>query len=169
MFVITVRTCLVFIAILQIFNEITAQNEDQKDVEWSENDPRWESRIPNWWDEDNFISPVGPIEERTDRFWKDVGQNVLEKKLNQKQNLNKAKNLILFIGDGMGLSTLMATRSYMADVQTELSFEKFPYSGLSKPYCINYQVMTKSMSCTMNYLSILNRLNCRMNVWMRKT
>ncbi|KAG4074419.1 hypothetical protein HA402_000398 [Bradysia odoriphaga] len=134
------RTVIVFIAIVQIFTQTKAQNEDQRDVEWSENDPRWETRIPNWWEEENFVPPVGPIEERAGEFWTEFGQNVLEKKISQKQNLNKAKNLILFIGDGMGLSTLMATRSYIDDVQTELSFEKFPYSGLSKPYCINYQV-----------------------------
>lgn len=142
MFVVAVRTVLVFIVIVQTFHTTKAQNEDQRDVEWSENDPRWESRIPNWWDEANFVPPVGPMEERVDGFWKEMGQNVLERKVNQKQNLNRAKNLILFIGDGMGLSTLMATRSYIEDVQTELSFEKFPYSGLSKPYCINYQVFS---------------------------
>lgn len=134
------RLLVLFIVIFQSFVEIRTQNEDQKDVEWSENDPRWETRIPNWWDEENFVPPVGPIEERSADFWTQFGQNLLDRKVTQKENLNRAKNLVIFIGDGMGLSTLMATRSYMNDVQTELSFEKFPYSGLSKTYCINYQV-----------------------------
>ncbi len=138
--VVFVQILLVLIAILQSFNGIHAQNEDQRDVEWSENDPRWDTRIPNWWDEEAFVPPVGPIEERTSEFWRQSGQNALNEKVSQKQNLNRAKNLILFIGDGMGLSTLMATRSYLNDVQTKLSFEQFPYSGLSKTYCINYQV-----------------------------
>lgn len=60
--------------------------------------------------------------------------------------MNKAKNLVIFIGDGMGLATLMATRSYIEDVKTELSFEKFDHSGLSKTYCINYQ--TSDSACT---------------------
>lgn len=144
-----IKTLFTIIAIaLQIFTEIGAQNDDQRDIEWSENDPRWETHIPNWWDEENFVPAVGPVEERSTDFWNRFGQNVLNEKLNRKQNLNRAKNLVLFIGDGMGLSTLMATRSYMNDVQVELSFEKFPYSGLSKTYCINYQVSDSACTAT---------------------
>lgn len=75
------------------------------------------TKIPNWWDEENFTPPVGPSEERKKKFWIDKGQNLLNKKVNQKLNTNKAKNLIIFIGDGMGLATLMATRSYIDDVK----------------------------------------------------
>lgn len=142
-----IQTLFVFILICQSVIEIQAQNDDLKD-EWSENDPRWETLIPNWWDEENFVPPEGPVQERSSEFWKEFGQNVLDKKINQKQNLNRAKNVVIFIGDGMGLSTLMATRSYINDVQTELSFEKFPYSGLSKPYCINYQVADSACTAT---------------------
>lgn len=128
------------IAIIACACLIVAQNDDKKDVEWSENDPRWTDKIPNWWDEANFVPPVGPVEERSKKFWVDQGQALLNKKVNQKLNTNKAKNLVIFIGDGMGLATLMATRSYINDVKTELSFEKFPHTGLAKTYCINYQV-----------------------------
>lgn len=145
---IVVHTVFVFILIFQCATKILAQNDEQKDIEWSENDHRWDTLIPNWWDEENFVPPVGPAQEKSSEFWQQVGQNLLDKKINQKQNLNRAKNLVIFIGDGMGLSTLMATRSYMNDVQTELSFEKFPYSGLSKTYCINYQVPDSACTAT---------------------
>lgn len=135
-----------FLLIIAAFSTGFCQNDDQKHVEWSEDDPRWTEKIPNWWDEANFVSPVGPIAERSKDFWINKGQGFLKEKLNQKLNTNRAKNLVIFIGDGMGLSTLMATRSYISDVQTELSFEKFPHSGLSKTYCINYQV--PDSSCT---------------------
>lgn len=145
---IVLQTFFVFILIFHAVIDIRSQNDEQKDVEWTEDDPRWETLIPNWWDEENFVPPVGPIGERSNEFWQQSGQSLLDKKINQKQNLNRAKNLVIFIGDGMGMSTLMATRSYINDVQTELSFEKFPYSGLSKTYCINYQVPDSACTAT---------------------
>lgn len=149
MSVVNVCTILILTACLQqIFTEIEAQNDDQRDVEWSEDDPRWDTHIPNWWDEDNFVPPVGPVEERSPEFWTQFGQSELADKIERKQNLNRAKNIVLFVGDGMGLSTLMATRSYIDDVQTKLSFERFPYSGLSKTYCINYQVADSACTAT---------------------
>ena len=49
-----------------------------------------------------------------------------------------AKNVIMFLGDGMSIPTLNAARIYMGQLQnqsgeeTQLYFEKFPYVGLSK-------------------------------------
>ena len=43
-----------------------------------------------------------------------------------------AKNLIIFVGDGMSIATQMAARMYMGGEEQELSFEKFPYVGISK-------------------------------------
>lgn len=57
----------------------------------------------------------------------------------------KAKNVILFIGDGMGGSTVTAARILSGQLQGEtgeerlLSFERFPYAGLSKTYNSNQQ------------------------------
>jgi alkaline phosphatase len=117
---------------LNCFQSILTQNDDKKNVGWGKDDPRWDTKIPNWWDEKSFVPPVGPVEERSKKFWIDQGQSLLKEKLSQKLNLNKAKNVVIFIGDGMGLGTLMATRSYMNDVNTQLSFEKFPHIGLAK-------------------------------------
>ncbi len=57
----------------------------------------------------------------------------------------KAKNIILFVGDGMGISTVTAAR--ILDGQQQggygeenlLSFEHFPYTALSKTYNSNQQ------------------------------
>lgn len=136
------------LVLLSCIVSINAQNDDLKDIEWGENDPRWETKIPNWWDEANFVPPVGPLEERSKEFWLNHGQNLLKEKVNRKLNTNKAKNLVIFIGDGMGLATIMATRSYIKDVQTQLSFEKFPNTGLAKTYCINYQIPDSSCTAT---------------------
>jgi alkaline phosphatase len=50
---------------------------------------------------------------------------------NPGKSAEKAKNIILFIGDGMGVSHLYAG---MALSSKPFNLEKFPYSGLSKTY-----------------------------------
>lgn len=58
----------------------------------------------------------------------------------------KAKNVILFIGDGMGITTIAASRIYdgqsrgMSGEENQLSFEKFPEVALVKTYNTNQQV-----------------------------
>lgn len=150
---------------------IAAAHEKSKDsVQWDEDDPRW-NNIPNWWDEASFVPPSGPIEEKSREFWMNHGQDLLNEKLSQKQNMNKAKNLVIFIGDGMGLSTQMATRAYMGNVRKQLSFEKFPYSGLSKTYCINYKVPDSGCTATAILTGIKNNhgtLNVDGNVNLRE-
>ncbi len=59
---------------------------------------------------------------------------------------SRAKNVILFIGDGMGISTITAARIYEGQKRGEtgeenqLSFEKFPNVALVKTYNTNAQV-----------------------------
>ncbi|MDP5213650.1 alkaline phosphatase [Pseudoalteromonas tunicata] len=71
-----------------------------------------------------------------------------QSKIDHKQHLTKltkAKNVILFVGDGMGISTLTAAR--ILDGQNKgqsgeegfLSFEKFPYSAQVKTYNVDAQ------------------------------
>ena len=52
--------------------------------------------------------------------------------------MNKAKNVIFFLGDGMGPTTVTAARFYLAQSrgkkteETGLAWEDFPAVGLSK-------------------------------------
>ncbi len=52
--------------------------------------------------------------------------------------IGTAKNVILFLGDGMGVSTVTAARFYNAELKglkpadNPLVFERFPSTGLSK-------------------------------------
>ncbi|MEO6051252.1 MAG: alkaline phosphatase [Pyrinomonadaceae bacterium] len=77
--------------------------------------------------------------------WRRDGWNALDQAKNQKPRKGKAKNVILFIGDGMGVSTLTAARIFEGQQRGEsgeenrLSFEEFPYSALSKTYSTNQQ------------------------------
>jgi alkaline phosphatase len=67
---------------------------------------------------------------------------------------NHAKNVILFIGDGMGVSTVTATRILdgqrkgMPGEENVLSFERFPYLALSKTYEVNQQVAESAGTAT---------------------
>jgi len=57
----------------------------------------------------------------------------------------KAKNVILFVGDGMGVSTVTAARILegqlkgMMGEENNLSFDTFPYTGMAKTYNVDAQ------------------------------
>lgn len=61
------------------------------------------------------------------------------------QPARKAKNIILFIGDGMGVSTVTAARilegqlNGMDGEENNLSFDLFPFTGMSKTYNVDAQ------------------------------
>lgn len=79
------------------------------------------------------VTPRRP-EELEISFWKDNAQNYL-KEIVAADSYNTpklAKNVILFLGDGMSLATVAAARMYMGGEEKSLSFEKFPHFGLSK-------------------------------------
>ena len=65
-----------------------------------------------------------------------------------------ARNVILFIGDGMGPSTVTAARIYAGQlagrdgVSNELSFEHLPYVALSKTYSHDEQVTDSAAGAT---------------------
>jgi alkaline phosphatase len=77
--------------------------------------------------------------------WERDGWKAIEKAKREKVRKGKAKNVILFIGDGMGVTTLTAARILEGQLRGEsgeenrLSFEEFPYSALSKTYSVNQQ------------------------------
>lgn len=64
--------------------------------------------------------------------WHKVGINELRESIKYSRNKNKAKNVILFVGDGMGISTVTATRIYKYGEEGALSWESFPHVGLLK-------------------------------------
>ncbi|XP_055638981.1 alkaline phosphatase-like [Toxorhynchites rutilus septentrionalis] len=87
--------------------------------------------------------------ERDQGYWNNVAQDTLGRQLDKNQlNTNVAKNIIMFLGDGLSIPTLAATRVFLGDESTELSFEKFPYVGLSKTYCANVQVADSACTAT---------------------
>jgi len=92
------------------------------------------------------VLPLFPIKrEESAETWRRDGWAAIEKAKREKIRTGKAKNVILFIGDGMGVSTLTASRILEGQLRGEsgeenrLSFEEFPFSALSKTYSTNQQ------------------------------
>lgn len=77
--------------------------------------------------------------------WINDGKAALNAAKQLQPNNNKAKNIILFIGDGMGISTVTGSRIFEGQQRgvdgerNQLSFEKLPYLALSKTYSANQQ------------------------------
>jgi alkaline phosphatase len=76
--------------------------------------------------------------------WYQEAQTKITDKLQQSRS-TKAKNVILFVGDGMGISTLTAARILKGQLagnsgeEGYLSFETFPYAALVKTYNVDAQ------------------------------
>lgn len=64
--------------------------------------------------------------------WFDAGLDELKAALNVKHNTRRAKNVVLFVGDGMGINTMTASRIYKRGEQGNLAWETFPHMGLLK-------------------------------------
>ncbi len=91
--------------------------------------------------QNNF--PTKRIE--TPESWKIGGRAAIQKAKQKPKFNSKAKNVILFIGDGMGVSTITAARILEGQLRGEsgeenlLSFDQFPYSAFSRTYSANQQ------------------------------
>lgn len=88
------------------------------------------------------------LTESSSEFWLEKGKAHLNEKLERKLNENVAKNIVFFLGDGMSTPTLAAARVLLGGEEEFLSFEKFPYIGLSKTYCVDYQVADSACTAT---------------------
>jgi alkaline phosphatase len=80
-----------------------------------------------------------------DAYFKSA-QAALQERLRVTPNTGRAKNVILFVGDGMGISTVTAGRIYEGQKRgvdgesNSLTMERLPYAALSKTYTHDAQV-----------------------------
>lgn len=107
--------------------------------------------------------------KNTDKnYWYSIGREDLQRALNQQPNLRIAKNIIFFLGDGMGVSTVTAARIHAGQKNGQpgeenfLNFEKFPYLGLLKVlfYITEYSYFFQ-MLLNKTYLGGNTDLQCR--------
>ncbi|WP_191253652.1 alkaline phosphatase [Kordiimonas sediminis] len=96
-----------------------------------------------------LITPIATsadFDTGTTESWTKAGQDAIKERLADKPNTKRAKNVILFVGDGMGISTLTAARILEGQLAGQpgeenfLSFEKFPHTALVKTYNVDSQV-----------------------------
>ncbi|MEE6516042.1 hypothetical protein FKM82_025233 [Ascaphus truei] len=84
--------------------------------------------------------------EKTPRYWNEQAKETLMAALNMKPITHRAKNLIMFLGDGMGVTTVTAARIYQGQLaggygeENVLAMDSFPYIALSKTYNVDAQV-----------------------------
>ncbi|NWY12140.1 PPBN protein, partial [Aphelocoma coerulescens] len=83
-----------------------------------------------------LLSP--PDAEKTPGYWNKGARRRLELALALQPAAQRAKNIILFMGDGMGLSTMSAARIYKGQLsgglgeENVLAMETFPHMALAK-------------------------------------
>ncbi|ODN05160.1 Membrane-bound alkaline phosphatase [Orchesella cincta] len=93
---------------------------------------------------------------RAAQYWRDEALDALHTKLLQRPIEAVAKNIILFLGDGMSTATITAARILKGQKvdnlpfgeEGELHMDTFPYSGMSKTFCSDAQVADSACSAT---------------------
>ncbi|TMW46552.1 hypothetical protein DOY81_008365 [Sarcophaga bullata] len=112
----------------------------------------------------NILEVLGPNKytpeaEANTEYWLNLARDELKKRINEDAlNNNEAKNIIFFVANGMSLSTATAARIRKGQLKGNtgeedvLSWEQFPYMGLSKTYCTNAQIGDSACTATA-YLS----------------
>lgn len=86
--------------------------------------------------------------------WFQDGQAALAEAKKLQPNTRHAKNVILFLGDGMGVSTVTAARIFEGQSKNQdgernkLAFEKLPYIAMSKTYSANQQTADSAPTMT---------------------
>lgn len=87
-------------------------------------------------------------EEKNSDYWLNNAKAFVEHQLKKEPIVKKAKNIIMFLGDGMSHPSIAAARVYMGGEEKKLSFENFPYTASSKTYCVDKQVADSACSAT---------------------
>ncbi|XP_071035965.1 alkaline phosphatase-like isoform X3 [Parasteatoda tepidariorum] len=93
-------------------------------------------------------------EEKNPEFWRKNAERTLLETLLLHKNENVAKNVILFLGDGMGLPTVTSMRIYKGQKKNQsgetelLSFDRFPHVSLSKTYGVDRQLSDSANTAT---------------------
>jgi alkaline phosphatase len=86
--------------------------------------------------------------------WIDDGEAALAAAKKLHPEFRHAKNVILFVGDGMGISTITGSRIFEGQQKgqdgerNKLSFETLPYLALSKTYSANQQTPDSAPTMT---------------------
>ncbi|XP_005730375.1 alkaline phosphatase, intestinal, tandem duplicate 1 [Pundamilia nyererei] len=92
--------------------------------------------------------------EKEPAYWDAQARATLDAALRLRPREHQAKNIILFLGDGMGVSTVSAARILRGQMdggsgeETILAMDTFPYVALSKTYSVDKQVADSASTAT---------------------
>lgn len=95
----------------------------------------------------------GPLPQADDPYYTSAAAQ-LRATLNSVPNTRRAKNVILFVGDGMGVTTVTAARIYQGQkagrdgVSNKLVFETLPYAAFSRTYSHDAEVTDSAPSAS---------------------
>lgn len=93
-------------------------------------------------------------QEKNSSYWARSGRQALNQALKYQLNTQRAKSSIIFIGDGMSLSTITAARILYGQLlnrsgeEEQLSFDKLNNVALIKTYNIDQQVPDSAATAT---------------------
>ena len=105
---------------------------------------------------------VNALPQAADPYYTDA-EDQIEATLSLKPNTTQAKNVILFVGDGMGITTVTASRIYQGQkakrdgVSNKLVFESLPWSAFSRTYSHDSQVTDSAPSASAMTTGIKSR------------
>lgn len=105
----------------------------------------------------NATAAPSSVAAPTGYAWFDAAQKTLSERKAIMANTAPARNVILFVADGMGPTTVAATRIYDGQTRGEdgeenlLSFERFPHLAMSKTY--NTDAQTPDSAGTMTAMA----------------
>ncbi|XP_068599630.1 intestinal-type alkaline phosphatase-like [Brachionichthys hirsutus] len=95
-----------------------------------------------------------PAEELHASYWNNKGREALQTAMTVKLSNNQAKNIILFLGDGMGITTVTAARILKGQLarksgeESSLVMDTFPHLALSKTYNVDQQMPDSAGTAT---------------------
>ncbi|KAG7478921.1 alkaline phosphatase-like [Solea senegalensis] len=105
------------------------------------------------------------VEEENPEFWRTQARKTLQEALDRKLNTNVAKNILFFLGDGMGITTFTAARILKGQLQnqtgeeTVMTMDTFPNVGLVKTYSVDFQIPDSAATGTAYLCGVKTNLN----------
>ncbi|TDH15206.1 hypothetical protein EPR50_G00029010 [Perca flavescens] len=105
------------------------------------------------------------VEEENPEFWRSQARKTLQSVLDRKLNTNVAKNILFFLGDGMGITTYTASRILKGQLEnqtgeeTVMTMDTFPNVGLAKTYSVDFQIPDSAATATAYLCGVKTNLN----------
>ena len=109
------------------------------------------------------VPPIDSVAIPVENPWWSSARAKLEERKALTGNNRRAKNVIVFIGDGMGVSTITASRIFdgqsrgESGEENQLSFDRFPHLALVKTYNTNQQVSDSAGTATAIHSGVKTR------------